>query len=446
MRKQITKINSLLSYQLSTDDKLVLPVLLLLSLGQLQRFSFKTINFYAHDLMIVLYLLIAIARQCWQWQKTQAINNTACLRLFSLCQIGIFKLASKFVYQLLNKLWQKFNQQSWLNKITFIYLPLVFIIHNTTGEQDNLLSWLYILRWLTYFAFIIVVKKKVSQKALNYYLIIIGLLFSFWGLMQYYLLPDTRFLKVLGWDDHYYRLLSTQLDPNYAGILLILFFWQWQKKLWQIKSIWHHAVSSMFILSLTLTYSRSSYLAFIASLVFHITFSRIMGWKKDYETKNAWQNLSYPIIYLAVFLLIFIFNMTFNQLVLKPTGEGVKLERTASSIARINSLTKTLNNTSGLQWLIGKGVMLKDTQHLAEHWPNHAKFPPNLLVLIIQFTGIIGLGLASYQLIWFFYKTNFFAKNNSQLCLASTYLAVIVHSQFNHTLLQAFVLLLLGMS
>src|SRR3989338_6680935 len=40
------------------------------------------------------------------------------------------------------------------------------------------------------------------------------------GLGQYIFLPDTRFLLSYGWDEHYWRLIGTVLDPNYMGVMM----------------------------------------------------------------------------------------------------------------------------------------------------------------------------------------------------------------------------------
>src|SRR3989304_8999963 len=76
-----------------------------------------------------------------------------------------------------------------------------------------LFSSLYLLRFLAYS---LLLNIKIDRK----YLLFFSSAIAVFGLAQYILIPDTRFLAVLNWDDHYYRLLSTLLDPNFTGIIL----------------------------------------------------------------------------------------------------------------------------------------------------------------------------------------------------------------------------------
>lgn len=373
---------------LTNKEKLASLFFILLSIGQLQKINVASISFYLHDIFIILWL----------------------------------------VYFLLTKNQKSFSKlckSPYLYKLTLFYFAIIFIWHSLFNNQQNLLSLLYLIRWVVYALFAFSLKIEIKKSILNFYLLASGLLFSFWGLLQYVFLPDTRFLKILGWDDHYYRLLSTQLDPNFAGILIVLTFWQWQKYKNKISSWLYILVNLLLILSLTLTYSRASFLSFMISLFFHAIFSLK---KKRLE--------AYPIIWIAAFVLIFLSNLFFNQLILKPSGEGVKLSRTSTVNVRVIILKNLVSNTSGVEWFIGKGLILKNMPSKYNSWPNHSKFPPNVFMLIFQFSGLIGLGLVVYNLSkWFLVNTK------KKLLFSSVFLAVLIHSQFNHTLLQAFVFL-----
>ena len=67
-------------------------------------------------------------------------------------------------------------------------------------------------------------------------------------------------LARLGWDDHYYRLISVLFDPNFTGLILvlglILIYFN------RPRSWWLYAIH---LLALLLTYSRSSYLALLVA-------------------------------------------------------------------------------------------------------------------------------------------------------------------------------------
>ena len=49
-----------------------------------------------------------------------------------------------------------------------------------------------------------------------------GLGLAVLGLLQFIFLPDMQFLAKSGWDPHYYRIVSTFLDPNFAGAYFAL--------------------------------------------------------------------------------------------------------------------------------------------------------------------------------------------------------------------------------
>ncbi len=380
---------------LTNKEKLASLFFVLLSMGQLQKINIASISFYLHDIFIILWLTYFLLK------KNQAI-------FFRLCS--------------------KLRKLSSLNKLALFYFAIIFIWHSIFSGQQNLLSLLYFIRWTVYILFAFSLKVKIKKPVLNFYLLVSGLYFSFWGLLQYLFLPDTRFLKILGWDDHYYRLLSTQLDPNFAGMLIILTFWQLQKYKNKMSSWLYNLANLLLILSLTFTYSRASFLSFIISLTFHAIFSLKKKWLKIY-----------PIIWMLIFILILLSNLFFNKLILKPGGEGVKLGRTSTINARITLLKNLVNNTSGVEWLIGKGLILNQKPNKTL-FPNHSRFPPNIFILIFQFGGLAGLSLVVYNLSkWFLINTK------KKLLLSSAFLAILIHSQFNHTLLQAFVFLWIGL-
>jgi hypothetical protein len=128
---------------------------------------------------------------------------------------------------------------------------------------------LYLVRWIFY-ALLYVLVRQTYIKADHWLngLFVLGVGFGVLGLMQFILYPDLRNLSYLGWDPHFYRLFSTFFDPNFAGIFLVLtillgtFLWQNKKN-----RIWLVPAEVVCIVALLLTYSRSSYLAFISGLV-----------------------------------------------------------------------------------------------------------------------------------------------------------------------------------
>lgn len=148
-------------------------------------------------------------------------------------------------------------------------VSLLVNVHRFTPVQLAVAS-LYLVRWALYAGlYVLVLQDYVKRKVWLAGLYAVGVSFGILGLFQFSLYPDLRNLSYLGWDPHFYRLFSTFLDPNFAGLFLVLTLFLgmyfWKKKNMRV---WIIMGESIALVSLLLTYSRSSYLALIAGLVF----------------------------------------------------------------------------------------------------------------------------------------------------------------------------------
>lgn len=96
-------------------------------------------------------------------------------------------------------------------------------------------------------------------------------LFVLFGFLQFVFFPNfSRFVQH-GWDPHYYRLLSTFLDPNFAGIFIILGTTLFGSilLLWKDAPIARLKIVGLVIISsvaIVLTFSRSTYLGLIVAV------------------------------------------------------------------------------------------------------------------------------------------------------------------------------------
>ncbi len=182
-----------------------------------------------------------------------------------------------------------------------ITLPLLFFFVSVTclavtplklSLQQNLISLSYGIRFFIYVLFGWVIYSKglpAIHPSRVFKLSAIGL--SILGLIQLIFLPDLGFITPNAWDPHYFRAVSTYLDPNFLGVFLVLPFFPFPQ-----------AAILLYIAILT-TFSRSSYLMLlITGLVFALL------------TKS--KNLAIITIILFVGL-IFSFNL-YTNLVAKP--------------------------------------------------------------------------------------------------------------------------------
>lgn len=287
--------------------------------------------------------------------------------------------------------------------------------------QEVFVGSLYLLRWITYVLFYFAIRdavkeKQISPAKITNSLLVVGGFIAIFGLIQYLLFPDTRALFELGWDEHYFRLIGTFLDPGFTGILLVFFTILVFARRWDLFILGFSA--------LALTYSRASYLAFLAGL-------------------TAWYIVRRNLrIYLAV-LSLFILTVIFLP---RPGGEGVRLERTSTISTRVENYQEAIG-VGRENPLIGVGFNL--FRYTKELTPSHSGAgADSSLLLVFATTGVAGL-IAFLWLLWRLVSLSWLSRTSQQgLVLFSSVFALIVHSFFNNSLFYPWVLgwlfLLLG--
>lgn len=148
--------------------------------------------------------------------------------------------------------------------VLFLSLGVISLVANvgSYGVADLFTSSLYLWRWAAYaYVNVLLVRSAIPVSTVLEHLFSFGLAFGVLGIAQFFLYPNLRFLMYMGWDPHYYRLFSTLLDPNFAGIILVLsvflgyHLYVTQKKHWLLAGV------ILLVICVYLTYSRSSYLA-----------------------------------------------------------------------------------------------------------------------------------------------------------------------------------------
>ncbi|MBU0978314.1 hypothetical protein KKF92_00595 [Patescibacteria group bacterium] len=403
----------------------------LLALGNFQRIQItETLVIYGHDLLMPML-------------------------------IGLIWFQDRQVFAQWKNLWR-----NAIIKTLFIWAGLIFIYH---FSQQNWLFLAYNLRFLLYITFGMTLwsTKLISNSSKWLGLGLYSLVLIGWGWWQYLFLPDTRFLAVFGWDDHYFRLIGTAFDPNFTGALLgmLLICWQFLAKTFKQKFIWlKWLMTGLLLLTLGLTYSRASYLSLlvgISALVIlakrgHVILalpSVILALPSVILAKRRnkalvipappsvipalagirWLGLGLTALVLGVVLII----------ATQKSGEGMNLARTASIQARVTHELQILKAWSLQDWLMGSGFKLKIQTPVTKQIitpPNLARLPNNLIITLISGWGVIGLGLLLNAL----RKTKpWQSLNPSQLGL---WALILIHSQFNNTLLHPLVLPILILS
>jgi len=207
--------------------------------------------------------------------------------------------------------------------ILIAFLSLLWQIRSLTPWEflTALFYWLRLFNFVLFFWATVDLLKKEELPIFDY-LLADGIVIAFFALLQYLVLPDTRFLFNFGWDKHYFRAIGTFLDPGFTGLLLVLTFIIWLVY-WSEKSVkknfFFFTAGFILILAIGLTFSRISYL----SLFFILGLMLLMGKKWRF------------FLYLGVMFLLLVFLLP------KPGGEGVNLWRTSSLLARLDSYKQT---------------------------------------------------------------------------------------------------------
>jgi len=371
----------------------------LISLGQLQRIEFNQYNIaiYIHDVFICLWI-------------TQLL------------------FTNPFRFILFIKDYLKTEKKVQL----FFSLATLSLLINLIQNSD-ITSVIYFLRLITYILFgfsisFLVKNKKIEAEYLRFQIFCIGLFSLFLGFIQFIYIKDTRFLSILGWDDHYARLISTYFDPGFTGVIFLLTL------LIGLTSTYLQNKKIQFIMLLTflwgiiLTFSRASYLATIVS--FSILFLSQFSIDKKIIKK------------FSIGLFLFIIMVIIAP---KPFGEGVNLLRTSTINARANSLTQQLKILNPQTILLGNGpysqknslnyYIDKKTEIII---PSHSRVPDNIFINVLLSTGIFGLLLFIVLLIKWGHKLK-----QKNIFIYAGFIGILVHTQFNSSLIQPFIFLIL---
>ena len=313
----------------------------------------------------------------------------------------------------------------------FLMIAIISLIVNSSrlSIRELFVSGLYLLRWIVYAGlyFVLIDLKDrfnyLKWSSMVNYLIVLGAMTAIFGLVQYLIWPDIGFLEVFGYDPHYFRLVGTFFDPGFIGIILVLTLIllvvsNWEKiGVFKMKNLPVHCLLFTLYCSLALTYSRSSYLAYL------------MGMGVIAFIKKA------PRFFLII---LFIGALTLLILPRQSGGEGIRLERTSTIQARAGSWQNALI-ISRDHPLIGVGFNAfryaqRDYGFLKEQWQesNAGAGADSSLLFVLATTGIIGF--LTYLGIWWKIL------RIGNLTILASALAILIHSLFLNSLFYPWVM------
>lgn len=136
---------------------------------------------------------------------------------------------------------------------------------------EILISSLFLVRFIIYFFLAVVTFNIVQKDKIGRWIeliLLIGVVYILIGFVQFFAVPDLSFLTPFGWDPHQRRIVASVIDPNFSGFIFVLLFsLAASLYLYSAKKLPYFLVAIGSFVALILTFSRSSYLAFIAAII-----------------------------------------------------------------------------------------------------------------------------------------------------------------------------------
>lgn len=328
---------------------------------------------------------------------------------------GVFKLRSKL----------KKPPKVIIAGLLFIFVCILSEILTplSLNAQEYLNSIFYILRFSIYilFAWLIYLNIFNLKNKINTSIIYSGVGLSVIGLLQFIFFPDLGFISKFGWDPHYFRTVSTFLDPNFAGaffVLTLILLLSLRASLPRVLAM------TIVYLALLTTFSRSSYLMFLIS-----------GLTLSFLEKSKILLLKTLMLFL---ILIFSFQI-YTQFVSKPRN----IDRAQSASFRLTTWEQgwqlfQKHPILGVGFNSYKFALEKygsaDSQFINSHGSTSNDFS---LLFVLSTTGIIGL--ISY--IYFLFSIIKYSEN--KVFTISSIVGLLIHSIFANSLFFPPILLLI---
>lgn len=311
--------------------------------------------------------------------------------------------------------------------LIFIFISLVSLLVNFLNLSFNnfLISSLYLVRFVFYLSLYFMVKEfdQVFKKSVSFLLVLSGIVVVVLGYIQYFLYPSLRNLFYLGWDEHLYRMFSTFLDPNFAGIFFGIFFIyllsftkEYVERKDNVRLLLYLSISLITLIAVYLTYSRS---AFVMLLIATAVFLAL--------------NNKAKYIFLAAGLLVLIIFLAPKSF----KTEGTNFLRITSSTARINSIEQGIkifqqSPIFGVGFNAYRYAQNKYSNLNNEYWQvtHSGAGTDNSFLFILATTGVVGFCSYIYLLFNIFVLSHKNIKKNKYAAVLFSSLVGLVIGSF----------------
>ncbi len=312
------------------------------------------------------------------------------------------------------------------SSMPFTFLGLISLAFTPIklNTSEYFISFLYLFRFSCFCLLAGLISldhfKKLKPKLPSMFAIS-GILLSALGILQLIFFPSLKFLDTFGWDPHFYRVVSTWLDPNFIGasfvLTLILIN---QDQVLTIPRKMKLVLFGLVFFTLLATFSRS------ASIMFFVSFITLSFFNKSWKLLFATLVLS---------LILFFGVKFYNQVIAAPNN----IDRNQSANNRIH--TWEIGKNMFLQNpLLGVGFnsyrfALKQYSLAPEQYieSRGATSNDSSFLFVLATTGIIGF--LAYLFFWFsILKENFKKNDHQKIILLSGAAGLIAEAFFNNSL------------
>lgn len=361
---------------------------------------------------------------------TFSLGEVAKIQFPNSISVGFFDMAVVLLSLFYLK---KISKGRFILKIPillFIAVSVFSLIINFFNYELNqiLIGSLYLVRWVAYTGiyFTAVNLNKKGKEYVLKFMKFSGIAIVTIGYLQLIFYPSLKNLYYLGWDEHMHRMFSTFMDPNFAGVIFVLFFvffFVFKDELVNRKLLQYFILGSSFI-AIVLTYSRGALVMLVVCALIYSILKR--NWKIIAGT-------------MGVLAIVFV--------ILSPGFyiENTNLLRRASASQRLETSVQAL----GIFKKNPLGVGFNTYRYAREKYGfiDTSRFGPshsgagvdNSLVLILVTSGIPGFIVYVFLL----YKTfklgiSRLSNNKMSVVLVVSLGGILVNSFFINSLLYSF--------
>lgn len=297
------------------------------------------------------------------------------------------------------------------------------------GLKQTLTSSFFLVRFLSYFFISQIILNSIKKEKVSNWINLItfvGFIFIVIGFLQLFILPDLNFLTAYGWDPHQKRIVSTILDPNFAGFIFVLIFIiSTTKLLFSVKPgryvlnriQFYTLLASIFsIISVIFTFSRSSYLALVTAIF-------IIGLIKS--PKMFFLTLSFLLI--SFFTIPQVKNRVIGAVALDDTAQA-RIISWENAILIFKSQPIFGVGFNNYRYAQAKYQLFEHPEQIELHSSSGSD---SSILLVAATTGIVGLVLFLFLILTILLSVLRNTTNKPiKLITLSVLLALTVHSQF----------------